>query len=88
MGGRPLFGRPYGLRVVKGKNITHLIFAALKRQQLIVALALSDSEDAWVRKIIMDDIFSMEHAQQFLNLWLLLRDVHLNEDVKDDITWR
>ena len=61
---------------------------ALKRKQLIVALALSDSEDAWVRKIIMNDIFSMKHSQQFINLWLLLRDVHLNEDVEDDITWR
>jgi hypothetical protein len=34
------------------------------------------------------DDFSLEHLSQFVELWGLIQNFHLNEDLKDDITWK
>jgi hypothetical protein len=44
-------------------------------------------ENAWIRKITLDDNFTVEHLRKFAILWDCLQKVHLLEDVEDDITW-
>jgi hypothetical protein len=36
----------------------------------------------------MEATISIEHLTQFVQLWALIQNVHLNEDVEDDITWK
>jgi hypothetical protein len=43
-------------------------------------------ESVWVGKITVDGNFSFEHVQQF-DLWTRLREMHLNSDVDDEISW-
>jgi hypothetical protein len=41
-----------------------------------------------VRKIYREKDFTLDHFNQFLELWTLLSNTHLNNLVEDDITWR
>ena len=36
----------------------------------------------------MNDVFFMEHARQFVDLWILLRDVHLDDSIENEIVWK
>jgi hypothetical protein len=66
-------------------DIAPLIFAITKRKTWKVNQAMK--ENAWIRKITLDENFIVEHLRQFAILWGCLQEVHLLEDVEDNITW-
>jgi hypothetical protein len=66
-------------------DITSHIFAKSNRKNWKIKYALKD--DVWINKVDLGADFSMEHLTQFLNLWCLLQDVGLIEDVEDLIVW-
>jgi hypothetical protein len=70
----------------KSKEIAPLIFAISRRNSWKVNHALKDN--TWVAKIKMGDNFTMQHLVQFVELWVQLQDVHLNEEIHDEITWK
>jgi hypothetical protein len=43
------------------------------------------ANDAWIAKMNMNVDVSMEQIQQFITLWMLSRQVNLNEEVLGDI---
>jgi hypothetical protein len=45
-------------------------------------------DDAWIRKVTLDENFTMTHASQFVDLWVTLREVQLHENIDDDIVWK
>jgi hypothetical protein len=67
-------------------EIAPLVFAKSKRKNWKVHNALKDN--AWVGKIELGMDFSFQHLSQFINLWGLLQEVHLVEDVEDSIVWK
>lgn len=69
----------------KPKDIAPLISAASKRKKS-VKQALH--KHAWIMKINMSNEISMAHILEFVDLWDLLNQVHLNNDAKDDIRWK
>jgi hypothetical protein len=80
------FWHPPWLRGSKPIDITPLIFASPKRKYWKVAQALH--EDAWVGKIDLERTFTVEHLTQFIDLWVLIDNVHLDKNVENDIVWR
>jgi hypothetical protein len=68
------------------KDIAPKIFESSSCRKCSVAKALS--EDTWVSKIKLDDSFTSEHMVQFLALWTLLNNVHLENDSEDSIVWK
>lgn len=67
-------------------DIAPLIFEASKRKNWKVREALC--ENAWIGKINMSTVFTMEHLRQFLELWSSLREVQLTEGLDDAILWK
>jgi hypothetical protein len=67
-------------------DITPLIYNISKRKNWKVCHALK--ENAWVHKITLDKNFTMNQISQFINIWTLLLEVHLDEDVVDSISWK
>jgi hypothetical protein len=67
-------------------EIAPLIFASSKRKNWKVAHALQNN--AWVHKVGLGDGFSFEHLSQFVELWGLIQNFHLNDNIEDDITWK
>jgi mannosylglycoprotein endo-beta-mannosidase len=65
--------------------IAPLVFACSKRKNWMVSQALLG--DAWIGKITMDETFTLVHLHQFVELWSLLDQVHLQENVEDTISW-
>jgi hypothetical protein len=45
-------------------------------------------ENARVAEIAMDESCSLEHARQFIDLWIRLREVHLVSSMEDTISWK
>jgi hypothetical protein len=70
---------------LKPKEIAPLIYASSHRKSWKVNQALK--VNAWVGKIAMDDNSTMDHLHQFVDLWVNVHEVHLVEDMDDDITW-
>jgi hypothetical protein len=35
----------------------------------------------------MNDPLTMDHFHQFVNIWTILRELDLNEEMVDDISW-
>jgi hypothetical protein len=68
------------------KDIAPLIYEVSKRKNWKVAQALLDG--AWVMKIKLDGHITMEHLTQFVYLWALLSNIHLEEAVEDTIVWK
>jgi hypothetical protein len=52
----------------------------------MVAQALHDNE--WIRKHSTEATLSIEHLTKFVQLWALIQNVHLNEEVEDVIIWK
>ena len=48
--------------------------------------ALADNQ--WIRDIALHPTISSQHLQQFMDLWLIVRDVHLSPGVADTIKWK
>jgi hypothetical protein len=74
---------------LEGKNpieVAPLIFASSKRKNWKVAQALH--ENAWVNKVDFGEDFTFEHLSQFIELWSLIQNFHLNENVEDEISWK
>jgi hypothetical protein len=42
----------------------------------------------WVGDINLEQTFTMEHFAQYVELWVLTREVHLQAHVDDEITWK
>ena len=61
----PFWGSPW-LNGKKPKDIAPLIYLASSRKNWKVKEALAD--DAWIRKINLNMILTMEHLRQFLTL--------------------
>jgi hypothetical protein len=70
----------------KPKDIAPLIFESSKRKYWPVCQALVD--DAWIRRVNLEQIVTMNHITQFAELWALIQDVHLAPDRDDNILWK
>jgi hypothetical protein len=68
------------------KDIAPKIYKICKRKKWKVAQALHNDE--WIRKLADGATISMEHLSQFVQLWALIQNVHLTENVEDDIVWK
>lgn len=73
------------LNDTKPKDIAPLIYEASTRKRWKVNQALTDH--AWVKQIKMDTNLTIQHLHEYIRLWNLLRDIHLNELLEDTITW-
>jgi hypothetical protein len=62
------------------KDIAPQIFKIFKRKKWTVANALK--EDEWIKKLSNEATLSIEHITQFVQLWVLIQNVHLVEDVE------
>jgi hypothetical protein len=67
-------------------DIAPLIFEISKHKKVSVAQALLDG--SWVRNINLEATFEWEHLSQFLDLWVLISNVLLHEEVDDEISWK
>jgi hypothetical protein len=45
-------------------------------------------DNDWVGRITLDENFSMAHLHQFVHLWVKVQEVHLTEEIEDDISWK
>jgi hypothetical protein len=68
------------------KDIAPKIIELCKRKKWTVAQALHDNE--WITKLSTEATISIEHLTQFVQLWALIRNVQLNDDLDDDCWWR
>jgi hypothetical protein len=68
------------------KDIAPKIFKLCKRKTWTGANALHDNE--WIRKLSTEATLSIEHITQFVQLWVLIQNVHLNEDMEEEIYWK
>jgi hypothetical protein len=57
-----------------------------KRKNWKVAHALH--EDEWIKKLSVEETLFIEHLTQFVQLWALIQNVHLNANEEDDIKWK
>ena len=46
------------------------------------------TNNRWIRDITVSPNFDTGHLQQFVDLWLVMRDVRLNPDTVDTIRWK
>jgi hypothetical protein len=67
-------------------DVAPLIFEISKRKNWVVSKALHDN--SYVTKIDLEKSFTIHHFNQFLELWVLLSTIQLNEFAEDDISWR
>ena len=70
----------------KLKDIAPLIYEASTRKNWKVREALHG--DAWILKIGRNTIVSGAHILQFFTLWMLVHDLHLDQQTDDDIIWK
>jgi hypothetical protein len=68
------------------KDIAPKIFEASKCNKWTVAKALQ--EDSWIVKIKLENSATWEHIVQFVELWTLINNVHLEIEVEDSIVWK
>ena len=68
------------------KDIAPVIYEASMRKNWNVKQALKD--DAWILRISLPTTIIVSHIAQFLDLWRLLRNFHLDELAEDEITWK
>jgi hypothetical protein len=85
-GRKTLFWHAPWLAGVKPKDVAPMIFESSKRKNWTVALALHDN--AWIKKINLEAPFSPEHLTRFLELWVLINNVQLQEDIEENIVWK
>lgn len=81
----PFWHAPW-LQGRKPIDIAPLIFALSKRKNWNVFQALHGG--AWIEKIALGPRFTLQHLEQFVELWRLINHVHLDDNVEDDILWK
>jgi hypothetical protein len=79
----PFWDLPW-LNGAKPKDIAPLIFEASKSKSCKVAQALHNN--VWIAKVKMDTSLTVDHIREYLKLWVLLHEVHLQEDINDAIS--
>jgi hypothetical protein len=67
-------------------NAAPLIYEVFKRKYWKVHQALFDNN--WVKKIDLEKVINFQQLEKFVELWVLIRNVHLNEATEDDILLR
>ncbi|KAE8818297.1 Serine carboxypeptidase-like 18 [Hordeum vulgare] len=70
----------------RSMDISPLNYGASMRKNWKVREALK--QNTWVLKINTPINISAEHISQFLTLWMLLNEVHLDVLTEDDIVWK
>jgi hypothetical protein len=68
------------------KDIAPKIYECCARKNRTVSQAIH--ENAWIRKLKLDKAFSLEHLTQLVELWSLVNNVQLQDEVDDDILWK
>lgn len=81
----PFWDSPW-LNGMSPLEIAPLIFEASHRKHWTVTEALKD--DAWLSKIKLPALWTMDHIRQIVYLWVNLRDFQLHEGIDDDIIWK
>jgi hypothetical protein len=69
----------------KPKDITPLIYAESKSKKCTVNKATKN--DAWIAMIHIEGDFTIAHLEQFVDLWIKVRDYTFEEEVDDSISW-
>ncbi|WVZ64871.1 hypothetical protein U9M48_014329 [Paspalum notatum var. saurae] len=67
------------------KDIAPDIFAASSKRKLSLREALA--EQAWVRSVDIQQIRTVEHLKQFVELWAITQSVSLVQNTEDRIIW-
>ncbi|XP_044947465.1 uncharacterized protein LOC123396661 [Hordeum vulgare subsp. vulgare] len=70
----------------KPMDIASLIFEASWRKHRKVREALKDN--VWIFTINHNTVISGAHIWEFFTLWMLLREVRLDDFLEDDIVWK
>jgi hypothetical protein len=68
------------------KHVAPKIFEVSKRKKWMVSQALANA--AWIVNINFKAPFTEDHLAQFLELCILVNNVHLHLDVEDSIVWK
>jgi len=74
---------------VKGRrprDIAPDLYSMSRKKNTKLKDALTNNR--WIRDITVSPNFDMGHLQQFVDLWLVVRDVRLNPDTVDTIRWK
>ena len=75
---------PSGTR--RPKDIAPDVYSMSTRKNRKLHEALADNQ--WIRDIALHPTITSHHLQQFVDLWLIVRDVHLSPGVADTIRWK
>ena len=68
----------------KPRNIAPLIFDISSMKKWTIYHALLNG--AWIGKIAMnEEEFSINHVRQFIQLWIKLQNVNLQDNIEDTI---
>ena len=81
----PFWHAPW-LQGRKPKDIAPLIFDVSIGKSSKVAQATQNN--AWIHKIKLGNGFTVEHLRQCVELWALIQNVELCEEMDDDISWK
>ena len=68
------------------RDIAPDLYSMTKRKNRKLHEALPDNQ--WIRDIMVGSNFSQHHLQQFVELWLALRETSLNPGMEDTIRWK
>ena len=68
------------------KDIAPDVYSMSTRKNRKLHEALADNR--WIRDIALHPTISSQHLLQFIDLWLIVRDVHLSPGVADTIKWK
>jgi hypothetical protein len=78
----PFWHAPW-LEEMMPKDIAPKIYEICNQKNWKVSQALQDDE--WIRKLSGEATLYIEHLTQFVQLWALIQNVHLEEHVENDI---
>jgi hypothetical protein len=65
------------------KDIAPDIYALSRRKNRKLHEALSDNDNQWIRDIMLRPNITKHHLQQFIDLWVIVREVRLNPEIAD-----
>lgn len=68
------------------RDIAPKIYIVSRKKKRTAATALT--QNTWIRDLNISTTFSSRHIQEFVELWPLIQNVHLDQDNEDCITWK